>query len=338
DLEAVDRDYDSTYWPGGSDWSSAFPLPVGSGVRIDLGQLNVRKVPKYRVRVSVSGDPCVAGDSIALDIVAASDPGSETHLGRAPCGKDVLMRGFAAGSYRLEMAVSGKGHGTSAAIPFDVVDKNIAVSVPVTRGVDLDGKVIVTEGVRSPDFGSIQLLIRPLGWAIRNAPTPIDPEGKFRITNVEIRDFQLLISGIPRTHCVKEVRYNGHRLVGDVFSMDPSAQAHSLVMILDDKPATVMGSVMDRDKPVRQPHVVLVRWPPSGLDLFSSVLTTAGSEKGQFQFPGLAPGEYRILAVSAEAKGRLERPSVLERLLASAEKLSLNERAVQNLTLKLTEP
>ena len=45
---------------------------------------------------------------------------------------------------------------------------------------------------------------------------------------------------------------------------------------------------------------------------------------------GLAPGDYRILEVSSDAKGKLERPNVLASLPGAAEELSVSERRIQN--------
>jgi hypothetical protein len=96
DLDKVDRDYDWTYWPGGSDLSSASAVILSSGAQIDLGELAVRKVPKYRVRVSVGGDPCMPGDPMDLDIRALSNSWLPPKVGRVPC-RDVVVRGLVPG-------------------------------------------------------------------------------------------------------------------------------------------------------------------------------------------------------------------------------------------------
>ena len=336
DLKKVNRDYEQTYWPGGAGLSTAFPVTVGSGGSVDMGQLTVKKVPVYRVRVSLL---CTQGAVANVDL---RGPRLGTTIGSVPCGKDVLMRGFVPGSYRLEVAVGGRDRGDreKGSLPFDVVDKNIDVSVPVTRGVDIDGKIILAEGASKPDLAKIQLRLSPIGWAgfLGDEQNPIDAQGRFRIVNTAIRDQQLYLSGLPAPHYLKEVRYNGHRISDNVVPMDANAPSHSLEIVLGDKPATVMGAVTDRDKPVSQAHVVLVRWPPNALDPFLSVSTMAGNENGKFTYSGLVPGDYRILAVSPDAKGKLDEPNVLERLLAGAEKITLTELAVRQLNLTPANP
>jgi hypothetical protein len=99
-----------------------------------------------------------------------------------------------------------------------------------------------------------------------------------------------------------------------------------------------MGSVQDDDKPVAQAHVVLVPWPRNDPNVFFSLVAVAGDGAGRFNFSGLAPGGYKLFAVPAESKGRLQRPNVLDRLLSAAEEISLGANQVRNVNLKLTRP
>jgi hypothetical protein len=94
--------------------------------------------------------------------------------------------------------------------------------------------------------------------------------------------------------------------------------------------------VADGDTPLSRAHVVLVRWPVSLEDVFLSARDTDADDAGRFQFSGLPPGDYRILAIAPDAVDKLDEPHVLERLLPRAEKVSLTGGASQNLQLKLT--
>jgi len=301
-----------------------------------MGQLTVKKVPVYRVRVSLQ---CTPGAVAGVDV---KGPRLGTTIGSVPCGKDFLMRGFAPGAYRLEVATLNRGRADreKGSLPFDVVDKNIELFVPVTRGVDIDGKVVLAEGAGKPELAKVQLRLSPLSWVsfLGDEQNPIDAQGKFRIVNTAIRDQQLYVTGLRAPHYVKEVRYNGHRISNNIVQMDAGAPSHPLEIVVDDKPATVVGAVTDRDKPVSQPTVVLARWPLNTSDVFSSVVMATGDENGKYNLTGLAPGDYRVFAVASEVKGKLDEPGVMERLLSTAEKLSLTERAVQNVALKAATP
>lgn len=335
DFKAVDDDYNWTYWPGGPNATDAFPVALGSGAKFDVGVLTVSKAPKYRVRVSFIGESCLPSERMVIDVTTPSNPAADTSVGAAPCGQKVLIRGFAPGSYQLEVSIGDNKRGW---MPFSIVDENLDIAVPISHGVNINGTVLNIEGAIRPDFRSMNILLSPIGWAVQNEPGIPDAAGHFVINNVLDRDLQLRVSGVPKSHYVKEIRYNGRRLADDILAVDGQAEAQSLELILDDKPAAVVGTVTDNDKPVRRSYAVLVRWPPKTRDMFFSVSGTLGDESGRFQFTGLAPGDYRLFAVSADDKAVLERPNVLGRLLEHAEKLSLGERQYQRVTLRLTTP
>jgi hypothetical protein len=109
-------------------------------------------------------------------------------------------------------------------------------------------------------------------------------------------------------------------------------------MVVDDKPASLTGTVTGSDTPIARPHVVLIRWPAPPGDVFLSAKIIDGGDGGQFQYTGLAPGEYRILAVSPDTADKLDEPHVLERLLSSAERVELTAGGSQTLALKVTDP
>jgi hypothetical protein len=334
DIKAVDRDYPWTYWPGGPDAADAFPVALGSGAQFDVGTLNVNEVPKYRVRVKLLDEQCQPGDHMGIEVNTPSHPMSDGFR-NLPCGQEALLRGFAPGSYQLEVMGEGTKRGWA---PLTIVDENTSVVVPVSRGVTIDGKVLVPEGASRPDLKSMRIVLFPFGSFVQNEPAFPDAAGRLTIRNVLVRDFELDVTGVPTTHYLKEIRYNSHRLAEEVLAVDGNAQTHTLEVVLGENPATVSGTVVDDDKPVRRSHVVLIRWPPNSRDLFSSVSGIESDENGRFQFAGVAPGEYRILAVAAEDRAKLNRPNALASLLDGAEKLSLGERQYQDMKLTLTRP
>ena len=108
-------------------------------------------------------------------------------------------------------------------------------------------------------------------------------------------------------------------------------------IIIDDKPAAINGVVADGENRVSEPYIVLSAWPRPADYLYVPPKNATGGRDGRFQFAGLAPGDYRIFAVSQTDRDKLDEPGVLDRLLAAAEKISLDPRGSQNVTLKLTD-
>jgi hypothetical protein len=72
--------------------------------------------------------------------------------------------------------------------------------------------------------------------------------------------------------------------------------------------------------------------------LFQDFKAMTGGDDGSFRFAGLAPGEYRILAVPLETKDKLDEPGVLERLFVGALKITLDRGDSQNVQVKPVDP
>lgn len=340
DLKTVDWDYEPSWWPGGAGLDSAYPMLLTSGTSLSFGDVLARKKPAYSVRVSVAST-CGPKDTVKWDVVPLTVAQTFSEAGSAPCGKDILLRGLLPGRYRLEAAMLGGTRETreKGSAGFEVVDKNISVSVPIARGIDIDGKIVLADGAGKPDFKTIGLRLSPIGWAPFGGEevNPISTEGRYRIVNVAARDQRLFVDGLANPYYVKQVLYNSHPLSDNVLPVDAYAMAHGLEIVIDDKPATLSGTATQSDNPVAQPYVVLVRWPANTLDPYFSEISTTGDDNGRFQFSGLAPGEYRLFAVLGSAKYRLEEPHVLDRLLGDAAKVTLSERNAQNVTCELKE-
>jgi hypothetical protein len=145
----------------------------------------------------------------------------------------------------------------------------------------------------------------------------------------------VLVSGVKAGYYVKEIRYNGIAEDGLV-PLDRSALAHSLTILLDDKPASVSGVVMEGDKSVSKPFLLLAKWPPpNGLNL--SVQTATGDGQGKFQFSNLPPGEYRVVALRSRDEYTDCPLGAPQRAMAAAKKIELGPQGSQNVTLELTK-
>ena len=332
DMVATDLDFDWTYWPGGAGLDQAFPINAASGAKVEVGALEVRKTTMYRARVDMPDATCNPSDLLGVHIRRRANPWLGTKVGQVPCSASFIIRGMPPGSYGLEVG----GAGGRASADLTIGKANIALSVPLERGVTIEGKVTAL-GSTPLDVTQIRLLLKPVNWAVLNAPVTADAGGHFRLERVMLRDYLLLDQGIPPSHCLRSIHYNGTRLEGNRLSLNSYALAHKLELVVDDQPASVVGTVRAGTKQVSRPWVVLSRWPV-GNDVFSGAMSIAGDDEGRFSFLGLAPGEYRMVAVAMEAKRELERPNVLEQLLRSAPKLTLAERQAQTVDLKLSTP
>jgi hypothetical protein len=110
---------------------------------------------------------------------------------------------------------------------------------------------------------------------------------------------------VARWYHVKEIRFSGIAVAENAITMNQDAAGSLLEIVIDDKPGMISGTVTEGDKPVRQPIVLAIKWS----------IASAGrgcgrksDDRGNFQIAGLAPGEYRVSAISPivfEARTRL---------------------------------
>ena len=347
DLGLTDLDYPESFWSGGLDEDSAPAVPVPSGGWLELGLLQVKKKPFYRAHISLLGAVCEQGDRVSVTVTRVP-PKWWQGVGVVPCSSEILIRGFAPGSYRVGVWIVGqpgtKGRAVLGVADLQVVDRNVDAPVLMTDGVRVAGRILASEGALKPPLEKIRVSLlpefRPTAGAIDSVASP-DATGHFALENMPVAEHRLRISGIPAGFYVKEVRYNGLALRGNpseqTLELDRSAPDHALEIEVDDKPAFLSGTVADRGHPVNRPYVVLSRWPLSVPSALWPVPSATGDEDGKFQVAGLAPGEYRVLAVSSACSAELEKPNLLERLLARARKVELGPRGSVQVSLELTE-
>jgi len=62
-----------------------------------------------------------------------------------------------------------------------------------------------------------------------------------------------------------------------------------------------------------------------------------GDEAGKFQLTGLAPGEYRVIALRTLRRDMNSGTAALERALAAGQKVEVGQNGLQNVTLEVTE-
>jgi len=324
DLKVVDRDVETSYWPGGPDLQLATPIPVGPGGSASVGTITVRKVPYYRAHVSVPAEDCK--NRWQLSVVTAT---SRPHFIVVPCAKDFLIRNLRPGSYWFLLSNGLDGETNRQALAaVEITRGNVEVTLTMEPGIIVNGRVVGFEGASLPPSKGFVTLAQPviagLGSGIR--PIQADAEGKFQLKNLAATRYQVNVKGLTGKSYVKEIRYNDIPAPDGIFTPGTNGRVD---IVVDDQGATVTGSVTDGDKPANRSRVLLL---DGALEIVKGASTDLN---GKFQIPGIAPGEYRLLAIPQP--GDLKIPDNLGRFTNILEKVALERGGSQNVVLKLTD-
>jgi len=108
-------------------------------------------------------------------------------------------------------------------------------------------------------------------------------------------------------------------------------------VVIDDKPATITGAITKDDKPASRAYVILAKWPLPGDEPFLPTAAATADDNGKFQAAGLAPGEYRAVALASREQYDGRAPNAMERALAAAKKTEAGPRGFVNVTLEVTD-
>jgi len=327
DLKIVDQDFDSAPGP---------PVPVSPGATSSVGTITVRKVPYYRAHVTVRGVDCEPREGWMFSAIPKAPPFTDRYLAIFPCANEFLIRNLKPGSYWFALRSDNPNNGKWALADAVVSRENVEVSLPMSQAAELSGRIVAAEGVTLPKFQQVTIMMRArlgslLGWA---AAGIADSEGKFVFKNLPWLRHDVSVRGFGGRYYIKEVRYNGVAMADDMVTPVPGAPAQNLEIVLDDQPATITGSVRDGDKPVSGPLILAVKWPFTQGDVPISGDGLKGDQAGHFQLSGLAPGEYRVIALSKFVRF----DELSSQLLSRAETVTLERGNLKDVSLKLIDP
>jgi hypothetical protein len=259
-----------------------------------------------------------------------------------PCGKEFLVRNLAPGSYSFTLSRGRPGETKEWAVaPVEVTDRNLEVALTMSPGADIRGRFVGAEGVTLPPVPKIMIAVSSLPARLGMGGTGADPAGTFRIFSAPGDRSRISVMGLADKFYVKEIRYNDLVVPDGIITLIGGAPT-VLEIVIDDKAATISGSVAELDKVTGRVSVVAVKWPLSPeISSMPNLLITSASggadEQGRFRIGGLAPGEYRVFALTEDLRRRLGAEE-LSRVLNRTEKVIVERGSSQSVSLKIVEP
>lgn len=337
DLKIVDHALETSYWPGGTTEPSA-TVSVNPGGSANIGTIKVHQVNYYRAHISVKTGDCAPGETWEFSLLTANPPGGGPQANATlrfsadlPCAKDFLVSNLAAGSYWFELREVEPDPERWGLASVDISQKNLDVALGLEPETEVIGRVVAADGATLPPLDSVRVTTGfvGLGNSSGSPLADVDAEGKFTL-KLKFPRHQIEVVGLTKQYYVKGYRFNGAPSDGSI-TVNPGVG--TLEIVIDDQPGSITGVVTDGDKPATRTVVML--FTESLQRAQTSVIV---DKQGGFQFAGLVPGEYRVVALPMVARLQNESADAIAQLAARGATVKVERGGTANVSLKLIDP
>lgn len=337
-LGGTDQNYATMFFPGTHDLETATLLdfPVGSDFRgLDL---RLSKVRTYKVSGKVIGAPDGRRGGMVM-LVPKNSTGTFSDRLMAqfrPSTGMFEIAGVRPGSYTLTANIMDEETRLSARIPVEVGEGDVGnLSLTPVPGGQMSGAVRTVEGA-TLDLSSLRVQLQPREMGpFMYGPngSPVDAEGKFNIAQVAPGQYDVVVSGLAENGYVKSIRYGEADVIANGLDLNAGTSGN-LDIVVSPYGAEITGTATNAEGNAQSGTVVLLvpATDRQRIDLFK---TANADQSGAYQFRGVAPGDYLLVALEDHERGAEFDPKYIEPFEKQAEKVSLRERATESKPLKV---
>lgn len=159
DLKMVDRDLETSYWPGGaSEPEQALPIQITPGTTVNAGTLRVRKIPYYRARLKFEGQ-CEANESWIVMIPDSLASITPPNLRRAECHKELMIRMLRPGLQTPAFIGRSVNSRKWALLQLNIRDENVEATFKFSPSEDVPVRLVDRDGGSVPAIGNARLIL-----------------------------------------------------------------------------------------------------------------------------------------------------------------------------------
>jgi hypothetical protein len=224
----------------------------------------------------------------------------------------------------------------SGRVVFEVSNQDLNVTVPLHAPSTLAGRVQI-DGNSNVDLSKVQVEIRTPPSSVFSSPVATD--GQFRVEGVIDGDYEINLSlpaplppGLENAY-LKSIRANNSDALNNPFRIDGTQTVTGMVVVVGLVGGSVDGRVVNaRQEVMDRATVVLLPQgpPPYRTDRYRTMTT---DKSGLFQFRGLPPGEYRVLAWEDVDPGAWFNPAFLATFERYVTAITLSEGRGQTMNV-----
>ena len=325
--------YLTTYYPNSPDRSGATPVEVTAGG--DIGGLDIRLAKTKAVRITgkVTGAPKDQKINVRLVPKDAGMLAMITGLNASIKQEDGTFEivGATPGSYTLRVSDPTGIKPLGAGMQIEVGDKRIeGIVLDATPGGDLAGEVVVA-GDGKTSLKGTRILLEALSGVIMMPPnTAVSDDGTFALKDVPPDKYLVRVMTPPSNTYVESVLLGRQEMAEEGLELG-AAGAEKLAIKLQPGAAQVDGVIRGQDdKPISGVTVALIPASKRYL-LYQSTFT---DQNGAFNFKGVTPGDYKLLAWEEIEPNAFQDPEFLKPFESKAESLSLKRNDQKAVSMK----
>lgn len=298
-LPRPDEDYVTTYYPSTSRMVEALPVRIRYSEQLEHMDLLLARARAIRVRgrvISGVTGRIVAGADIRL---RQPSPAAEVLVDSPASVRPARNGGFeivgvTPGSYTLVVHAMEDGVRLAGSLPLTAgggdID-NLAITLEPYR--ELNGK-LVTEGEIDFPLSLFRVSLEPHSDSTPVSSVNASDEGTFSIPYVSGETYDIFLLDGPPDAYLRSARIGGFDVLRTGFKAEGGALP-SMELAFSTNGAGIWGEVADtKTKVALGATVVLVPDPARGRVQFYKNTTT--DAYGKYQFRGVAPGRYTVVA------------------------------------------
>ena len=344
-LDNVAKIYPPAYYPGVPTPTGAQYIQVGVGQTAGELKLQLGAAQGFAISGQVkdaSGAP-VAGATVLArrqsEDGTVSLLSSESLTVNAGASGEFLLTRLVPGKYRV-MVTAGQGGQRvtgSSAVDLGREDvKNVVVAAGpgavITGRITFEGNLEGEKGPVSPHLARVSL--RPEAGSVGHGVIlgAIADDGTFRIENVPEGLARLGISLGSGAYYVKSVSLNGQDVAEQPLKVGKGVRLDGAEVVISLAVAQVSGRVMvDASKQPGTPAPQVILFPEDSQTWRTAprfIKVGRVNEAGQFTIRGIAPGNYRMVAVRNLAEGSEGDPGFLAAVQGQARQVVVTGRRV----------
>jgi hypothetical protein len=247
-------------------------------------------------------------------------------------GGSFEVRGIAPGTYTLRATFTENQRVFYGEETIEVGDRG-AQNVQITAMPDFEatGHVKLAGLTEKPRKASIEFVGEGLMPRVRTSTVP--PDLVFEAQLRPDRRYRATVRNLPQDYYLKSVTISQHEMTPD--NVVVNGLRGDLEFILSTAGGHIEGALTNsRNEPTRGSILLVPDVPePGPPDLFRR---TSADSQGNFMFRGVAPGNYRMLAVeNLSLEDEINDPDFLRTIANQGESLIVEENGKYSVTLKV---